>query len=78
MHILTKNEKKQTKIWKFRTIFITLQPKYISFIYTYESTMKYQKTVLAAALLAMATTTQAGGLLTNTCDVGIKLFVGNR
>ena len=28
--------------------------------------MKYQKTVLAAALLAMATTTQAGGLLTNT------------
>ena len=28
--------------------------------------MKYQKTVIAAALLAMATTTQAGGLLTNT------------
>ena len=28
--------------------------------------MKYQKTVLTAALLAMATTTQAGGLLTNT------------
>ena len=28
--------------------------------------MKYQKTALAAALLAMATTTQAGGLLTNT------------
>ena len=28
--------------------------------------MKYQKTVLAAALLAMATTTQAGGLLTST------------
>ena len=28
--------------------------------------MKYQKTVLAAALLTMATTTQAGGLLTNT------------
>ena len=28
--------------------------------------MKYQKTALAALLLAMATTTQAGGLLTNT------------
>ena len=28
--------------------------------------MKYQKTAIAAALLAMATTTQAGGLLTNT------------
>ena len=28
--------------------------------------MKYQKTVLAALLLAMATSTQAGGLLTNT------------
>lgn len=28
--------------------------------------MKYQKTVIAAALLAMVTTTQAGGLLTNT------------
>ena len=28
--------------------------------------MKYQKTVITAALLAMATTTQAGGLLTNT------------
>ena len=28
--------------------------------------MKHQKIVIAAALLAMATTSQAGGLLTNT------------
>ena len=66
LHNLTKSEKKKVKIWKFRTIFITLQPNFISFIYTYKLKMKYQKTVLAAALLAMTTTTQAGGLLTNT------------
>ena len=49
LHNLTKSEKKKVKIWKFRTIFITLQPNFISFIYTYKLKMKYQKTVLAAA-----------------------------
>ena len=67
--LLTKRsikEKNKINIWNFRTIYLTLQPIIIRFKHIFKLIMKHQKIVIAAALLAMATTSQAGGLLTNT------------